>query len=71
MHLSRAFVWSASGRGERPTSPLAAFASEVHQVFHIARWMGTDENFRRCLWDVVRETFVSSWHFEVSCCSIP
>jgi len=26
--------------------------------------MGTDENFRRCLWDVVRETFVSSWHFE-------
>ena len=67
MHLSRAFVWRASGRGERPTYLLAAFASEVHQAFHIAPWMGTDENFRRCLWDVVRETFVSCWHFEVSC----
>ena len=64
MHLSRAFVWHASGCGERPTSLLAAFASEVHQVFHIAPWTGT--NFRRCMWDVVRETFVSSWHFEVS-----
>jgi hypothetical protein len=67
MHLSRAFVWRALGRGKRPTNVLAAFASEVHRVFHIAPWMGTDENFRRCLWDVVRETFVSSWHFEVSC----
>ena len=67
MHLSRAFVWCASGRGERPTNLLAAFASEVYQVFHITPWMGTEENFRRCLWDVVRETFVSSWHFEVSC----
>ena len=72
MHLSRAFVWRASGRGERPTNLLAAFASEVLQVFHIVPWMGTDENFRRCLWDVVRETFVSSWHFEVNClCSVP
>ena len=65
MHLSRAFVWRAKGRGERPTDPLAAFASQVHHVFHIAPWTGTDENFRLCLWDVVRETFVSSWHFEV------
>jgi hypothetical protein len=69
MHLSRAFVWSASGRGdsERSTNLLAAFASEVHHMFHIAPWTRTDETFRRCLWDVVRETFVSSWHFEVSC----
>ena len=66
MHLSRAFVWHASGCGERPTNLLATFASEVHQVFHIAPWTRTDENFRRCMWDVVRETFVSSWHFEVS-----
>ena len=66
MHLSRAFVWRASGCGERSTNLLAAFASEVHQAFHIAPWMGTRENFRRCLWNVIRETFVSSWHFEVS-----
>ena len=67
MHLSRAFVWRASGRNERPTNLLAAFASEVHQVFHIyTPWTGTDENFRCCLWHVVREIFVSSWHFEVN-----
>ena len=66
MHLSRAFLWCASGCGGRSTNLLAAFASEVYQVFHITPWMGTEENFRCCLWDVVRETFVSSWHFEVS-----
>jgi hypothetical protein len=65
-HLSRAFVWRASGCGERSTYLLATFASEVRQVFRIAPWMGTDESFRRCLWDVVRETFVLNWHFEVS-----
>ena len=67
MHLSRAFVWRASERGERSTNLLASFASEVHQVFHTTPWMGTDENFRRCLWVVVRETFVSCWHFKVCC----
>ena len=66
MHLSRAFVWRAS-KHERPTNLLAAFASEVHRVFHIVPWMRTDENFRCCLWGVVRETFVSNWHFQVSC----
>lgn len=66
LHLSRAFVWRASERGERPTDPLAAFASEVHRVFSIAPWMRTDENFRRCLWAIACETFVSSWHFKVS-----
>ena len=49
MHLSRAFVWRASERGERSTNLLAAFASGVHQAFHIASWMRTDENFRRCV----------------------
>ena len=71
MHLSRAFVWRASGRGERSTNILAAFASEVNQVFRIAPWMRTDENFRRCLWSVVREAFVSSWHFEVGYLFVP
>ena len=69
MHLSRAFVWRASKSGERPTDRFAAFASEVRRVF-CGPWTRTDDNFRRCVWDVVRETFVSSWHFEVSC-SIP
>ncbi|KAF8817135.1 hypothetical protein BYT27DRAFT_7204962 [Phlegmacium glaucopus] len=66
MHLSRAFVWRASACGERPTDPLAAFATEVHRIFHRAPWTGTAEDFRRCLWGVVHETFVSSWQFEVS-----
>ena len=70
MHLSRAFMWRAMGRGEKPTEPLAVFASEVHRLFQITPWMGTDEHFRCCMWDVVRETFVSSWHFEVCIASI-
>lgn len=64
MCLSRALVWRASERGENPTEPLAAFASQVYQVFHVAPWTGVDENFRRCLWDAVRETFMSSWYSE-------
>ena len=70
MHLSRAFVWRASSPGQRPTDRFAAFASEVRRVFCTVPWMETDKDFQRCVWNVVRETFVSSWYFEVSC-SIP
>ncbi|KAF8812043.1 hypothetical protein BYT27DRAFT_7088129, partial [Phlegmacium glaucopus] len=67
MHLSCAFVWRASKCGQRPTDLLAAFASEVHRIFHIAPpWTETSENFERCLWDIVRETFLSNWHFKTS-----
>lgn len=69
MHLSRSFVWRASRHGEKSTELLATFASEVRGVFHVPPWMGVDQDFQRCLWDVVRETFVSSWHFEVRFCS--
>ena len=66
MHLSRTFVWQASERGEKSSALLAAFAAEVCRVFHVAPWAGTAESFRNCLWNVIRETFAASWHFNVS-----